>query len=170
MQPYVPLIFAAVCLQPWISINMTDHPAGIHLISRSHRLRMQFSSRNSREASIYTLKYTVSHKTGAKPLRMVKLKIISFRLGMSVRQIPGPVPPVIQDFSQNHIGCRLDVVVKDRIDSSLGRVAEKADAGIDPGGICRGVEFSGKVTVVVGRLHKDFTLRLGSDLHWCSFS
>ena len=87
MQPCITLILAAVCLKPGISLQMADHPAGIHHKSRGHCLGMQFAAWNGRKASVHTFKHLIPYKTGTKSFRTVKFKIVAFRLVMLMGQI-----------------------------------------------------------------------------------
>lgn len=95
VQPCISLVFTAVCLQPWITVDMTDHPAGIHLESRRNCLRMKLSSRYRRETVVHTLEYLISDKARPEAFRTVEFEQVRLRLRMPVRKISGPVPSVI---------------------------------------------------------------------------
>ena len=104
MKPGISLILAAVCLQPRISVNVANHPACIHLISRCNCLRMKLSSWNCGKALVCTLKYLITDKACSESFRMVKFEEVCLRLRMSVRQVSGPVSSVIEDLTKYHVG------------------------------------------------------------------
>ena len=74
-----------------------------------------------------------------------------------MRQISGPVAAVVHDFTQDHIGIRIDVDVNNGIDLTIGGIAEFAlGAGILPGSILGTIQFRCKALVVMCALNKDF--------------
>ena len=159
MHPDISFIFTAVCLQPRISLQMTDHPAGIHLESRCNCLRMKFSSRNCGKTSVCTLKYLITNKACTKSFRTIKFEIVGFRLRMSVRQISGPVTSVIQNFTQNHVGIWSDIMIKDCIYSSLCYISKFTNTGISPGCIFRSIQFCSKLCIIVSGLYQNLRIR-----------
>ena len=62
MHPHISLVFTSVRLKPWIAINVTDHPACVHLESRCHCLWMKLSTRNCGKTVVYTFEYLISDK------------------------------------------------------------------------------------------------------------
>ena len=87
MHPHISLIFTSVRLKPWIAINVTDHPACVHLKSRCHCLWMKLSTRNCGKAVIHTFEYLISDEACSESFRSVELEQVCLRLRMSVRQI-----------------------------------------------------------------------------------
>ena len=156
-QPHIGIVLKAAGLQPGISGKMTDHPAGVHKIAGSCRLGMKPAAGNRGEAVVNTLEDVVADEAGAKAFRAVKFEVVELRLGMSVRQISGPVAAVVHDFTQDHIGIRIDVDVNNGIDLTIGGIAEFAlGAGILPGSILGTIQFRCKALVVMCALNKDF--------------
>ena len=121
---------------------------------------MQFSSWYGGKTPICALKHLITHKACAEPFRPVKQKIVGFRLRMPVRQITGPVAPVIEHLSQHHIGPGCDVMVEDRIDTPFSHIPEFTHAGIFPGRILRAVKHGCEFCFVFSTLYEDFTVLL----------
>ena len=128
MHPCISLILAAVRLKPRITVDMADHPAGIHLESRRNSLRMKLSARYRGKAVVHALKYLVAHEACSETFRPVEFEQVCLRLRVSVRKISGPVTSVIQHLSKHHVRLRGNVMVKDGIHAALCYVAEFAYA------------------------------------------
>ena len=124
MHPCISLILAAVRLKPRITVDMADHPAGIHLESRRDCLGMKLSARYCGEAVVHALEYLIAYEACTKSLRTVELEQVCLRLRVSVRKISGPVTSVIQHLSKHHVRLRRNIMVKDGIHTALCHVAE----------------------------------------------
>ena len=92
MHPCISLILAAVRLKPRITVDMADHPAGIHLESRRNSLRMKLSARYRGKAVVHALKHLVAHEACSETFRPVEFEQVRLRLRMSVRKIPRQFP------------------------------------------------------------------------------
>ena len=74
VKPCVPFVLAAVCLEPGITLQVPDHPGGIHLETRGHGLGMQRPAGDGGEAVVHAFEHLVSHKAGPKPSGRSKRK------------------------------------------------------------------------------------------------
>ena len=133
MQPQITLVLVAVGLIPAVTLQMTNHPAGVHLVTGSAYLGMQGAAGDGGEASIGALVHIIAYKAGAEAFRSVEQEVVNLRLGMSVGQISGPVTPVVEHLAQYHVGVGGDLCVKDGVYSALCGVAELAQWGASSG-------------------------------------
>ena len=93
---------------------MSNHPAVPHSIAGRSHLGMHIATGQFRPAVMADFEGIITDKASTKALRLIKLIGINLRLGMIVRDVPGPASRAIDDLPIYHIGEGCIFVIENR--------------------------------------------------------